>query len=130
MHDVKTRIGSGKIGGKSAGMLLAWKILQQTDQGSESDLSGAVDIPDSYFIASEVIYEFRLMNKLETYMNQKYRPLEEIKADYPMIVEKHIAGTFPDQILDQLRAMLRAWRKDVSARMMEPNPDYVPGRRP
>ena len=26
----RRRIGSGKIGGKSAGMILAWKILQQT----------------------------------------------------------------------------------------------------
>lgn len=103
----RRRIGSGKIGGKSAGMLLAWKILQQTDLGSGSDISQAVDIPDSYFIASEVIYEFRLMNKLETYMNQKYRPLAEIRGDYPMIVEKHIEGEFPDQIVDQLCAILR-----------------------
>ena len=26
----------------------------------------------------------------------------------------------------RLRAMLHAWRKAVSARMMEPNPEYVP----
>ena len=31
----------------------------------------------------------------------------------------------PDNVA-RLRAMLRVWREDVSARMMEPNPEYVP----
>ncbi len=39
--------------------------------------------------------------------------------------QNDLSRTKPEKVA-QLRAMLRAWRKDVSARMMEPNPDYIP----
>ncbi|MBW7959041.1 MAG: PEP/pyruvate-binding domain-containing protein [Candidatus Promineofilum sp.] len=99
------RIGTGKIGGKSAGLMLAWRILQQ-DLGDEYETHKHVAIPDSYFIGTEVIYEFRLMNGLDHYMNQKYRPLAEIRDEYPQIVEAHLAGEFPQAIIDQLKEML------------------------
>lgn len=100
------RIGGGKIGGKSAGMLLAWKILQQQDPAFGPDISRQVSIPESYFIGTEVIYEFRLMNKLDHLMNQKYRSLDEIRESYPSIVDLHLQGRFPEKIVDQLRDLL------------------------
>lgn len=102
----RRRIGRGKIGGKAAGMALAWKILQQTDPESGPDISEFVDIPDSYFIGTEVIYEYRLANDMDYLMNQKYRPLEEIRKAYPQIVEAHLGGRFPEEIVDQLRDVL------------------------
>ena len=99
------RIGAGKIGGKAAGLMLAWRILQQ-DLGSEHETHKYIGIPDSYFIGTEVIYEFRLMNGLDHFMNQKYRPLAEIREQYPRIVEAHLAGKFPESIVEQLRAVL------------------------
>ena len=108
----RRRVGRGKIGGKAAGMILAWKILQQKDPAFGPDLSAQVEIPDSYYIGTEVIYEFRLENKLENYMNQKYRPLEEIQEQYPSIVEAHLQGEFPDTVVDQLRELLREMGDD------------------
>lgn len=105
-HIYMRRIGNGKIGGKSAGMTLAWKILQQRDPEMGPDISHLVTIPDSYFIGSEVIYDYRLANKLDSVMNQKYKPLDEIRADYPNIVEAHLNGRFPESIVDQLRQVL------------------------
>lgn len=102
----RRRIGAGKIGGKAAGMMLAWKILQQTDPEMGPDISDAVGIPDSYFIGTEVIYDFRLMNKLDKFMNQKYRPLDEIRVEYPRVVEAHLQGKFPVKIVHQLRELL------------------------
>ena len=102
----RRRIGTGKIGGKAAGMTLAWKILQQKDPKFGPDLSDSVEIPDSFFIGTEVIYEFRLMNKLDKFMNQKYRPLEEIRAEYPKILEAHLNGRFPESTMDQFRELL------------------------
>jgi hypothetical protein len=96
------RIGRGKIGGKAAGMILAWKILQQQDPDFGPDLSKQVGIPESYFIGTEVIYEFRLLNNLDHLMNQKYRPLDEIRAEYPRVIESHLNGQFPETIVDQL----------------------------
>ncbi len=99
------RIGSGKIGGKAAGLMLAWRILHQ-DLGDGHDIHPSIGIPDSYFLATEVIYEFRLRNGLDHFMNQKYRSLAEIREEYPRIVEAHLAGTFPPAIIEQLRTVL------------------------
>ncbi|MDJ0753325.1 MAG: PEP/pyruvate-binding domain-containing protein [Ardenticatenaceae bacterium] len=95
------RIGEGKIGGKAAGMVLAWRILQETAQ-----LDTQVEIPESYFIGSEVIYEFRRKNGLDYIMNQKYRPLEEIRRDYPNVLAEHLNGEFPEDVVQQLHEVL------------------------
>jgi len=108
----RRRIGGGKIGGKAAGMVLAWKILQQKPADDSPDLSGFVEIPDSYFLGSEVIYDFRLMNNLDSYMNQKYRPLEEIRREHPKIEAEHLAGRFPEGIVDNLRYVLQQFGSD------------------
>jgi Pyruvate phosphate dikinase, AMP/ATP-binding domain len=99
-------IGGGKIGGKAAGIVLAWKILRQRDAKVGPDISQWVDIPDSYFIGSQVIYEFTVLNNLDHYMNQKYLPIEEIRAEYPRIIQDYLKGKFPETIVDRLREIL------------------------
>lgn len=95
------RIGTGKIGGKAAGMLLAWKIIQ----GALPDIAQSVTIPESYFIGTDVFYDFLSLNGLE-YFNQKYKPLDQIRAEYPEIVTAYEQGRFPQDIADHLRAIL------------------------
>lgn len=97
----KRRIGEGKIGGKSAGMMLAWRILKNVPE-----LADKVHIPESYFIGSEVIYDFRTKNSLSYIMNQKYRPLEEIRRDYPAVIAEHMQAKLPVYVTNQLRAIL------------------------
>ena len=106
------RIGSGKIGGKAAGMLLAWRILQQRDPEFGPDISAHVEIPDSYFLGTDVIYDFRRINNLDHVMNQKYRSLDEIREGYPRIVEEHLAGRLPGAIVEQLAEVLRQIGQD------------------
>jgi hypothetical protein len=105
-HIYRNRIGSGKIGGKAAGMLLARRILRKKDPELGPDISEFISIPDSYFVGTEVIYDFRLINKLNHFMNQKYRPLDEIRDMYPKIVKAHLKGEFPESIIEQLREVL------------------------
>lgn len=99
-------IGTGKIGGKAAGMILAWKILQQQDPEFGPDISHSVDMPDSYYIGSEVIYEFILNNQLEDFVNQKYRPLAEMKAAYLNIIRGFLQGQFSENVVEHLRDYL------------------------
>lgn len=99
----RSLIGTGKIGGKAAGMYLAWRILQDIDQNYSN---GVIHIPDSFFIGTDVIYEFFLMNKLEHHMNQKYRPVQEIRSDYSQIIQDFMAADLPDYILTQVREVL------------------------
>ncbi len=105
-HIYRNRIGSGKIGGKAAGMLLARRILRKQDPELGPDISQFIHIPESYFVGTEVIYDFRLINHLTHFMNQKYRPLDEIRDMYPKVIEAHLQGEFPESIIEQLREVL------------------------
>ena len=96
------RIGTGKIGGKSAGMLLAFKILQNT----APEIFEQISIPRSYFIGADVFYDFMAANGLE-FLNQKYKSAEQIREDYPKIYGKYAAARFPEDVAHQLREILR-----------------------
>ena len=100
------RIGRGKIGGKAAGMLLAWKILQLVQEEDEIDVREHAKIPDSYFIGADVFYDFLSTNDLNRYMNQKYKPREEIEADYPHIRAAYMDGRFPNEVVYSLKRLL------------------------
>jgi hypothetical protein len=99
------RVGRGKIGGKAAGLVLAWKIVQQTF-ANRQDGTESVDvvIPPSYFVAADVMYDFLALNRLLEYLNQKYKPLDQIERDYPEIQAAYAPGHFPEDILAIRRA--------------------------
>jgi len=100
------RIGRGKIGGKAAGMMLAWKILNLPESNREMDLKSHVVLPESYFIGADVSYDFVRMNDLHHIMDQKYKTREEIEAEYEHIREVYLRGRFPDEIVEGLRGVL------------------------
>jgi hypothetical protein len=102
----RRRIGRGKIGGKAAGMMLAWKIVQRLGAEADPELSSHISIPDSYFIGADVFYDFQALNNLVPYMNQKYKSLDEIRADYPTLRKAYIGGDFHEDVKDRLRQLL------------------------
>ncbi len=93
------KIGHGKIGGKSAGMLLAHRILSEV---APPEIRTAVRTPISFFLASDLFYAFMATNGLVHWSDQKYKPEEQMRAEYPQIVEDFVAGIFPKDILDWL----------------------------
>lgn len=97
------RVGYGKIGGKSAGMLLAARILKEV---ADEDLKACIYVPESYFLGSDLIYIFMAMNGLMHWNNQKYKSEEQIHADYPRIRQDFQAGQFPPEVRDELQAIL------------------------
>ena len=99
---LERRIGTGKIGGKAAGLLLAYKILQNT----ATEIFNQVNLPRSYFIGADVFYDFMATNQLE-FLNQKYKTAEQIRDEYPKIQEQYSAARFPEEIAQQLREVLR-----------------------
>jgi hypothetical protein len=102
----RRRIGRGKIGGKAAGMMLAWKILQRVKAETDSEFCERVTIPDSYFIGADVFYDFLAHNDLFSYMNQKYKSREDIETDYPQIRDTYIDARFPDDVIERLHSLL------------------------
>lgn len=101
----RRRIGDGKIGGKAAGMLLAWKILQKAGAAEGIDLSRIV-MPESYYLGANVLYDFNLQNGLFFSVDQKYKSYEEIEEDYPGILQAYLNARFPDEITEKLRELL------------------------
>jgi len=93
----------GKIGGKSAGMLLSHRIIQDT---VSEELKAKVKIPESYFLAADVMYAFMATNDLLQYNKQKYKTADEIRAEFPNVVSKYLVGRFPQDIEDNLRYLL------------------------
>ena len=103
---LERRIGTGKIGGKSAGLLLAYKILQKT----APEIFDRIKLPQSYFIGADVFYDFLSGNHLE-FLNQKYKTAEQIRDDYPKIQEQYARARFPEEVAYQLREILRSVEK-------------------
>lgn len=108
LKEIKARkIGRGKIGGKAAGMFLAYKIVTHPDDDDEVDLGSYVTIPETYFIGSDVYYNFKSINNLEYTISQKYRTREEIEEEYPRIRQVYLRGRFPDEIVEKLSQLLK-----------------------
>jgi hypothetical protein len=99
----RRKIGYGKIGGKSAGMMLAYRILQDT---APSVVQEILRIPTSYFLASDMFYAFMAANNLIHWSDQKYKTEARMRSDYPRIVREFIKGTVPEDILERLQAIL------------------------
>ena len=97
------KIGQGKIGGKSAGMLLAWRIL--IEEGND-EIRSCLQIPESYYLGADVTYIFMALNGLMPWNDQKYKLEEQIYADFPHIQEEFLKGEFPEDILDRFRLLL------------------------
>jgi hypothetical protein len=100
------KIGRGKIGGKAAGMYLAYKILIRPEPEDEIDLTPYVSIPETYFLGSDVYYDFKAVNSLEYTVSQKYRSRDEIEREYPRLREDYVAGQLPEEVVEQLRKLL------------------------
>ena len=100
----KRKIGTGRIGGKAAGMLLAHRILQNE---LDDDLKPLLSKPDYSFIGSNEQYSFITMNGFEQWNDQKYKSEEQMRADYPQIIDDFIKGNFPTDILERLEALLQ-----------------------
>jgi len=98
------KIGYGKIGGKSAGMMLAYRILRDV---APADVQEMLRIPTSYFLASDMFYAFMAANGLIHWSDQKYKPEARMRSDYPRIVRDFVRGTFPEDILERLRIILK-----------------------
>ncbi|MBN1583311.1 MAG: PEP/pyruvate-binding domain-containing protein [Anaerolineae bacterium] len=105
------RIGRGKIGGKAAGMLMAWKIWQKVKDQEAPEFANRIALPDSCFVAADVFYEFQALNNLTPYMNQKYKDRDEIEADYPTLHQAYMCGKFPPYVVQQLEQELAGMGK-------------------
>jgi hypothetical protein len=95
----RRKIGGGKVGGKAAGMLLAMRIIKET---APPELRDCFRIPVSYYLGSDVFYNFMSLNELMHWNDQKYKTEEQMRADYPTLRAEFLKGQFPPEIIERL----------------------------
>ncbi len=118
VHEIYRRfIGTGKVGGKSAGMLIAHKIVQCAVEEDPINFNDYITVPESYYLGDEVCIDFLDFNGLLNYRNQKFKPNEIIEREYEELKEKIHHGRFPDAIWNKLRQLLESFgRKPIIVR--------------
>lgn len=97
-------IGSGRIGGKAAGMLLARAIIGR--HPSAQGLEGVLEPHDSFFIGSDVFYSFLVDNGLFTLRLKLTREGKPGTEAFAAVQERFLEGTFSAEIIEQFRRML------------------------
>jgi len=103
---IGTDAGIGRIGGKAAGLLLAHRILKQARGQDPQAPAIPIRCPESFFLRSDVIEEFLDHVGLVELQSHKYKSIEEIRNEYPMILEVFKNAEFPRGVVEQLGAML------------------------
>lgn len=104
LKDIRSRkIGGGKVGGKAAGMLLAMRILKET---APPELRDSFRTPVSFYLGSDVFYNFMSINELMHWNDQKYKTEEQMRADYPTLRAEFLEGQFPPEIMEGLEDIL------------------------
>ncbi len=104
-------VGAGKIGGKAAGMVLAWKILEKSSLHSGTDIRGNLTMPEAYFIGSESVYEFLSINNFNRFNNQKYLDEQSQQLKYKEIISTFMEGHLPDRLVTHLRELMQRINK-------------------
>lgn len=95
-------IGTGFIGGKAVGMLLARKILEVRNPDFYKE---HMEMHDSYYIGSDVFYTYIVQNDA-WYLRMRQKAEEGFFTAAPELKDKLLAGHFPENIKEQIMAML------------------------
>jgi len=109
LQEIKARIiGTGKIGGKAAGMLLAYAMLQRARE-KDND-APEVAIPACYYLGSDVFYQFFEENEALFFQVQKYKSVEQVEKEYEALKKKVEAYRFPSSVTVKLQNLLNKFK--------------------
>lgn len=94
----------GKLGGKSAGIIIAKKIIARSSAYME--LLDNIEIPKTWYITSDGIMSFLNYNNLEDMNEQKYKDIDDISQEYPHIIQTFKNSHFPAFMINGLSRAL------------------------
>ena len=94
----------GKLGGKSAGLFLAKKIIEKAPD-ARPDLR-SVKVPKTWYVTSDWIQSFIHHNDLEDVLNRKYMDIEQVRQEYPHLVALFKHSSFPSEFAKGLALAL------------------------
>jgi hypothetical protein len=101
--NIKDRlIGTGFIGGKAVGMLLANNIISSD---SSLGLSGNLEPHDSFYVGSDVFYTYIVENDCWKLLTEQKTKEGYFKVA-PELRERLLKGKFPDQVREHFQQMI------------------------
>ena len=101
---VMTSGSTGKLGGKATGLLLAKWILEQPAAAAQG--LSAVKTPRTWYIISDAIIDFIKLNDLDELMEQKFKDIEQVRREYPNMIQLLKNSSFPPEIITGLSRTL------------------------
>jgi hypothetical protein len=99
-------IGSGRIGGKAAGMLLARRILCTEPNPEGIDFTALLEEHDSFYIGSDVFFTFLVANGIFRRRLEAQSLPGLTLEQYAELEAQFVAGEFPHPIMARFRQML------------------------
>ncbi|MDH4268616.1 MAG: PEP/pyruvate-binding domain-containing protein, partial [Deltaproteobacteria bacterium] len=103
LYSIRDRmIGSGRIGGKAAGMLVARRIL--LDEDGEVDFSQILEDHDSFYIGSDVFFTFLVHNNLFRLRLKLSRNSQFSREEFEEVEQSFLTGRFSAEIMEQFRS--------------------------
>src|SRR5579875_1401441 len=94
----------GKLGGKSAGLFLAKKIIDK--HAPPDSVLRQVKVPKTWYITSDWILHFVHYNELEDVLNWKYMELDQVRQEYPHLVALFKSSSCPSDLAKGLSLAL------------------------
>jgi len=94
----------GKLGGKSAGLYLAAQIIKK--KSSEENILKNIKIPRTWHITSDILLHFMHYNNFDDVVEQKYKSINQVRLEYPHIVQTFKNARFPADIVKGLSVAL------------------------
>jgi hypothetical protein len=94
----------GKLGGKSSGLLVAYHIVRKSEE--YADALGSFKMPKTWYITSDGLLAFLDHNHLQDIHNRKYLEIEQVRKEYPHIVQAFKNSELPKEVLKGLAVAL------------------------
>lgn len=95
---------AGHIGGKGAGIFIAWQIISREMENNK--LLAGVKVPQTWYIATDEISEVLHQNNLEELNEFKYKELFEVRLSYPNLVQTMKNAYLPSAVTQGLSSLL------------------------
>ncbi len=96
--------GHGKLGGKSSGLFLANQIVRR--HTTEGDVLADLKVPKTWYITSDGLQNFVYCNHLEDVFSQKYKDVDQVRQEYPDVVQVFKHSHFSSDIIKGLSVAL------------------------
>ncbi len=94
----------GKLGGKSSGLFLAKQILKKASEHNE--VLREVKYPKTWYITSDGIFNLMNYNDLSDVIEQKYKDIDQVRQEFPYIIQLFKNSLFDPEIIKGLSVAL------------------------